>query len=250
VWGDNLDSYDTDIPLPDQSAWEPWDGNPSAGDFYATTAQSQSEPNSLAINDVDDAVHQFSSYIEGVWEFTAWQYIPMEMVDEQYFILLNTYPASELQHWSIQIKCNGAEELITDPDSDSTLPMVKGQWCEIKVLIDLDQDEQSVYYNGEHLVTKSWTAGVADGGALNIAALDLYGAESASDVYYDEITLGEYSDPCPADINDDGLVNVDDLFALLNAWGSCDGCPEDINDDGFVNVDDLFELLNNWGPCP
>jgi subtilisin family serine protease len=51
----------------------------------------------------------------------------------------------------------------------------------------------------------------------------------------------------PGDANDDGVVNVDDLFAILNAWGPCGGCPEDLNDDGFVNVDDLFEVLNNWG---
>jgi hypothetical protein len=55
---------------------------------------------------------------------------------------------------------------------------------------------------------------------------------------------------CPADINGDGFVNVDDLFLLLNAWGPCDGCPEDITDDGLVNVDDLFAVINHWGPCP
>jgi hypothetical protein len=54
-------------------------------------------------------------------------------------------------------------------------------------------------------------------------------------------------DCMPGDVNCDGVVNVDDLFAVLNAWGVCDGCPEDLNDDGFVNVDDLFVVLNNWG---
>jgi hypothetical protein len=27
-------------------------------------------------------------------------------------------------------------------------------------------------------------------------------------------------------------------------------CPADINGDGWVNVDDLFEVLGNWGQCP
>jgi hypothetical protein len=54
---------------------------------------------------------------------------------------------------------------------------------------------------------------------------------------------------CPADVNDDDTVDVNDLFAIINAWGPCDDCAEDINDDGLVNVDDLFELINNWGPC-
>jgi hypothetical protein len=55
---------------------------------------------------------------------------------------------------------------------------------------------------------------------------------------------------CPADINGDEYVNVDDLFMVINAWGPCADCPEDINGDGFVNVDDLFEVMNGWGPCP
>jgi hypothetical protein len=50
-----------------------------------------------------------------------------------------------------------------------------------------------------------------------------------------------------ADLNGDGVVDIDDLFAVLAAWGPCDGCPEDINNDGVVNIDDVFEVLTNWG---
>ena len=53
------------------------------------------------------------------------------------------------------------------------------------------------------------------------------------------------------DINGDGSVNVDDLVAVINAWGPCGkgGCPADINPaagDGQVNVDDLLLVINNW----
>ncbi|UCD74334.1 MAG: S8 family serine peptidase [Phycisphaerales bacterium] len=48
------------------------------------------------------------------------------------------------------------------------------------------------------------------------------------------------------DVNGDGVVNIDDVFAVLAAWGPCDGCPEDVNGDGVVNIDDLFEVLANW----
>jgi hypothetical protein len=54
----------------------------------------------------------------------------------------------------------------------------------------------------------------------------------------------------PGDIDDDGSVDVDDLFAVLGAWGECDDpddCPEDVNGDGVVNLNDLFAVLNNWG---
>jgi hypothetical protein len=60
----------------------------------------------------------------------------------------------------------------------------------------------------------------------------------------------EAGSPCPADVNLDGKVNIDDLFQILGAWGLCDDCPEDINDDGKVNIDDLFIILGDWGPCP
>jgi V8-like Glu-specific endopeptidase len=56
--------------------------------------------------------------------------------------------------------------------------------------------------------------------------------------------------PCPADINEDGVVDVLDLLELLSAWGPCPGCPADINEDGVVDVLDLLELLLAWGPCP
>ena len=54
---------------------------------------------------------------------------------------------------------------------------------------------------------------------------------------------------CPADINDDGVVDVLDLLAVLGAWGDCPGCAEDINGDDVVDVLDLLEVLSAWGPC-
>ncbi len=56
---------------------------------------------------------------------------------------------------------------------------------------------------------------------------------------------------CPADFNDDGAVNGDDLGVMLGAWGACPSgaCEADLNDDGAVNGDDLGELLGAWGPC-
>ena len=217
-----FEQYDTTTPLPDQSMWEPWDDNPDAAEFYATHEQSHYGATALAIDNNDDAVHRFGGYTEDVWEFKAWQYIPEDMNDLQYFILLNTYPASESQHWSMQIECDGAQGLIRDFNGDEALPMVKGQWCEIKLVIDLDEDEQSVYYNDVPLVTKSWSAGVAPGGAINIAALDLWGNASSSEVYYDDISLTRSEGPpCPGDIDEDGDVDTADLLALLAAWGAC-----------------------------
>lgn len=65
---------------------------------------------------------------------------------------------------------------------------------------------------------------------------------------------------CLADIapaGGNGVVNVDDLLAIINAWGPCPSgggsCPADIapaGGNGTVNVDDLLAVINGWGPCP
>ena len=54
---------------------------------------------------------------------------------------------------------------------------------------------------------------------------------------------------CNADINEDGMINVIDLLAVIDQWGSCQGCTADINGDDVVNVTDLLVVIGNWGPC-
>ncbi len=66
--------------------------------------------------------------------------------------------------------------------------------------------------------------------------------------------------PCPADITPsggNGVVNIDDLVAILNAFGPCPAPPATCNADitplggnGMVNIDDLVAILNAFGPCP
>jgi hypothetical protein len=54
---------------------------------------------------------------------------------------------------------------------------------------------------------------------------------------------------CPADINNDGVVNVDDLLQLIMSWGDKGG-PADIDGDGIVGISDLLALIKSWGSCP
>jgi hypothetical protein len=50
----------------------------------------------------------------------------------------------------------------------------------------------------------------------------------------------------PEDINRDGVVNAQDLAALLSAWGTSNAAA-DFNADGIVNAQDLARLLSAWG---
>ncbi len=55
-------------------------------------------------------------------------------------------------------------------------------------------------------------------------------------------------EPCPADLDDDGMVGVSDLIEVLAAWGNKGG-PEDLDGSGFVDIGDILAVLVAWGPC-
>ena len=54
-----------------------------------------------------------------------------------------------------------------------------------------------------------------------------------------------------ADVNADGSVDVNDLLAVINAWGPCKvecpaTCPADLNHSGSIDVDDLLLVIQQW----
>jgi len=59
--------------------------------------------------------------------------------------------------------------------------------------------------------------------------------------------LGELGNACPADIDGDGQVNVNDLSIVLAQWGASGNA--DTNDDGLVDGHDLSAVLSSWGAC-
>lgn len=67
-----------------------------------------------------------------------------------------------------------------------------------------------------------------------------------------EFDLGDCT-PCPADLDDDGAVGIDDLLAIIDAFGICgdpSNCPTDLDGDGFVTIDDLLAGITAFGVCP
>ena len=59
------------------------------------------------------------------------------------------------------------------------------------------------------------------------------------------------SDECPPDCPDvdgDGMVGVNDVLAVVAAWGTAD--PDaDVDGDGTVGTNDLLAVIGAWGPC-
>ena len=64
------------------------------------------------------------------------------------------------------------------------------------------------------------------------------------------LVSGDGCQNCP-DIDGDGNVGILDLLQMLAAHGVCpedDDCPADINCDKRVDVQDLLAIISNWGP--
>jgi hypothetical protein len=77
----------------------------------------------------------------------------------------------------------------------------------------------------------------------DIGGLDLEVIYLADSVVVEVVIPDE---PCPADFDGDGIVDVLDLVTLISAWGTPDA---DTDGDGTTGVTDLVELLNAWGSC-
>jgi hypothetical protein len=191
-WYEDFDNYTLGQYLENESdpadgGWHGWDSNPAAG-AYVVDVQAHSSPHSVEVVDQTDLVHEYEGYTSGQWVYTAWQYIPSDLIGQTYFIMLNTYEDGGDKNWALQIGFNGVTDLLTSEFEGLTLPIIYDQWVEIRVEIDLDADLQTVYYGGDYLTDKSWKDGVSGGGAQNIACVDLWG-NSASAVYYDDFSL-------------------------------------------------------------
>ena len=56
-------------------------------------------------------------------------------------------------------------------------------------------------------------------------------------------------EPCPCDLDGDGMIDGADFGTLLSMWGPCAGCDADLNEDGVVDGADIGLLLGCWGEC-
>lgn len=86
-----------------------------------------------------------------------------------------------------------------------------------------------------------WRPGPHAGGAYTIVLRGVAGSTLAPQQGYvlDRST--------GADIDGNGVVDVVDFLALLQAWGPCPCCAADIDGNGAVDIVDFLLLLQAWG---
>jgi hypothetical protein len=183
-WSDDFDSYALGSGLHGQGGWTGWDNDP-AFDAYTTDIHSYSTPHSAAILPTSDIVHQYTE-TAGQWTMTGWSYIPSGSTGSQYFILLNTYNHGGPYEWSLQLHFDSTAGTLIVVEGSGTTAIINNQWIEVKVNINLDTNNQQIYYNGILLDTIPWMTS----GVVEIAALDLF-SNGGSTIYWDDLSLVE-----------------------------------------------------------
>ncbi|MBC8200671.1 MAG: hypothetical protein H8E86_01395 [Planctomycetes bacterium] len=143
--------------------------------------------------------------------------------------------------------CSGA-----DPNNDYfyvDISVDGGGWTNIETVGPYDQSSGG-WYHVEHPLSDVLPAGsesiqvrfvCGDLGSGSIIEASVDGV-SISESYCDEVS-------CTGDVSGDGTVDVNDLLAVVGAWGNTGG-PEDVNQDGTVDVSDLLAVVDGWGACP
>lgn len=208
-WREKFDRYVVGTQMHGQNGWKGWDNDVAFG-AEVTDAQARSGSNSVDIVADSDLVREFSGHDSGNWAFTTWQYIPSDFVGGaggeipgSFFVIMNTYADGgphEEPNWSVQMNFDSNDGMLKvyygNGMNTVDVPYVPDAWVEINIKIDLDIDLCTVYYDGAYIVEYPWTGGVTGvgGGALNIAAVDLY-ANGSTSIYYDNLSLKPASGP-------------------------------------------------------
>jgi hypothetical protein len=144
-----------------------------------------------------------------------------------YFILLSDYAdgAGQENKWAVQLRFDSGLMIVECEYDTISLPITLDKWSEIRVEIDLDTDWMEIYYDGEFLHEKAWTATPNNDGSgeLNIAAVDLF-ANGATSVFYDDMTLEEIGGSVVWSENFDSYSNGQDIHGV-GGWKGWDNDP-------------------------
>jgi hypothetical protein len=131
-----------------------------------------------------------------------------------------------------------------EPLASDSYDIVGGTWYQLELEWAADGDMAARLYNENGLAL------LADTGFVSVPALGQGGLAfrgftgTSAHIQADTIHVAQYH---VADVNQDGMIGIQDFLLVLAAWGPCLGCVEDIDGDGVVGITDVLALLANWG---
>ena len=172
----------------------------------------------IGVNNISDSEHVNS------YDFTS-QTLPQGNV---YFIMLSDYTdgAGNDNLWAVQLRFDIEQYVVESEFDNKTLPLITDKWVEIRVYIDLGYDWMEIYYNGELLHEKKWSAcpDNSGNGIVNLSAVDLF-SDSSKSVYFDDFCLEEIGGGVIWSDNFDSYENGSSMHGQ-GGWKGWDNNPD------------------------
>lgn len=196
------ESYPDGSPLEGQGGWQGWDGDDTWYSFV-TSNLAHGGAQCVAIAPGADTVHAFSGHTFGKWLLACHVYVPSWYVGQTYILVLNDYQDGGPYQYSVQLAFDGDSELLECPcgaTMQTTVPLLRDQWTELRCEIDILNDFVEVYYGGVLVGGWAWstgTNGLSNFTELGIEAIDLYPSISSHphtrEIYFDDFELTFFS---------------------------------------------------------
>jgi hypothetical protein len=135
------------------------------------------------------------------------------------------------------------------------VPVSPGVAFEFRHVLDYQTETASAWKDGQvaflHL-NRGFDNGRLPPNEFDLELLSIDNLPFDTRVWIDDIHIKAVYG-CEADTNADLEINVDDLVAVILAWGPCPlpptTCPADVDGDDDVDVDDLVAVILGWGSC-
>ena len=181
--------------------WTTWSNQPGGSNDGTVSNDYASEGNNSGyFTNASDQVLLLGDYETGVYDLSFDVYTPAGK--DGYFNILHKFPASDNGDWAMQAYFNAESDETNNEMWHSTghgsvhaggalvadLPCVEDEWMNVRVHIDCDIDEATLFFNDQEMYTWQWSLGsFGDEGTRVIAGANFFGPLATSQFYVDNI---------------------------------------------------------------
>ena len=211
---ENIDSYTVGDYIAVVSPYfTTWTNSPgSAEDALVSDVVASSGSNSVVVQENQDLILIMDDYTTGVISYDMKMYVPSGYCG--YFNLQKT--STPAQEWAFQAYYQTNGEVVIDAGAEAafTHSFDHDVWNDIKVIVDLDNDWATYYFNGTEIGGYQWTLGTfGDPGLLQFGGVNLFGGANQTqptDVpmyYFDDVVISEPQDVTGFNVYLDGALD-------------------------------------------
>jgi len=178
---DNFDSFNVgDYIAVVGDNWTTWSGAPGgAEDAFVSDVQSYSPSNSVEVLADQDLVLIMEDYTTGIYQYDMKMFVPTGYCG--YFNLQKT--STPGQEWAFQIYYQTDGTALADAGAAGALthPFNHDEWLNLKVVVDLDNDWATYYFNDVEMIGYQWTLGTfGTPGLLAFGGVNIFGGANST----------------------------------------------------------------------